>query len=197
MVREFYCAVLEARDFAEPSMEVAVRNVPITFSPDELARFLNFERDLTAFPNLPLIEEGWPTKSEVFQTMLGEDTTILDGSYMIHGQLRPFWRIMHLILCSTIDLKKHTTELSYDRAEFMYLVVVWGLPVDMTSYIYPSVLVEALKTDVQISLTYRVLLIEFLHAMMVPEGANEPKAVPLGAINKTTLSKSLPRHAER
>ncbi|KAB1200000.1 hypothetical protein CJ030_MR0G008677 [Morella rubra] len=64
MVREFYCAILEARDLAEPSMEVTIRNVPITFSPDELARFLNYERDLTAFPNLPLIEEGRPTKAK-------------------------------------------------------------------------------------------------------------------------------------
>ncbi|KAB1205772.1 hypothetical protein CJ030_MR7G028043 [Morella rubra] len=39
--------------------------------------------------------------------------------------------IMHLILCSTIDLKKHTTELSYGRAEFLYMVVVRGLHVDM------------------------------------------------------------------
>ncbi|KAB1215870.1 hypothetical protein CJ030_MR4G010973 [Morella rubra] len=43
-------------------------------------------------------------------------------------------------------------ELSYGRAEFIYLVVVWGLPVDMASYIYQSVRAEALKNDAQISL---------------------------------------------
>ncbi|KAB1223275.1 hypothetical protein CJ030_MR2G002410 [Morella rubra] len=73
----------------------------------------------------------------------------------------------------------------------MYLVVVWGLSVDMTSYIYESVRAETLKTNAQISLSYKILLTEFLHALMVPEGADEPKAVPLGAINKTTLLKSL------
>ncbi|KAB1199743.1 hypothetical protein CJ030_MR0G013875 [Morella rubra] len=110
---------------------------------------------------------------------------------MLHGQLLPFWRIMHLILCSTIDPKKHTTELSYGRAEFLYMVVVRGLHVDMASFIYQCVRAEALKTDAQISLPYGVLLTQFLHNLMVPEGADEPRALPLGSINKTTLSKSM------
>ncbi|KAB1226512.1 hypothetical protein CJ030_MR1G018142 [Morella rubra] len=42
-------------------------------------------------------------------------------------------------------------ELSYGLAEFMYLVVVRGLPVDMASYIYQSVHAEVLKTDAHIS----------------------------------------------
>ncbi|KAB1222774.1 hypothetical protein CJ030_MR2G022265 [Morella rubra] len=74
MVREFYCAILEARDLAEPSMEVTVHNVTITFSPDELERFLNYERNLTAFPNLPLIEEGRPTKAEQYHDGQNVDT---------------------------------------------------------------------------------------------------------------------------
>ncbi|KAB1205936.1 hypothetical protein CJ030_MR7G016916 [Morella rubra] len=124
-----------------------------------------------------MTEEGRPTKAEVFQ--------------MLHGQLLSFWRIMHLILCSTIDPKKHTTEVTYGRAEFLYMVVVWGLHVDMASFIYQSVRAEALKTDAQISLPYGVLLTQFLHNLMVPEGADEPRALPLGSINKTTLSKSM------
>ncbi|KAB1227466.1 hypothetical protein CJ030_MR1G023798 [Morella rubra] len=56
MVREFYCSILQARDLEEPSMEVTVRNVPIIFSPNELANFLGYERDLAAFPNLPMSE---------------------------------------------------------------------------------------------------------------------------------------------
>ncbi|KAB1225196.1 hypothetical protein CJ030_MR1G016590 [Morella rubra] len=169
MVWEFYCSILRARDLEEPSMELIVRNVPIIFSPDELANFLGYERDLTAFPNLPMSEEGRPTKAE----------------------LLPFWRIMHLILCSSIDPKKHTTELSYSRAEFLYLAVVRGLPVDIASYIYLSIRAEALKTDATISLPHGILLTQFLHAMMVPESGDEPRALPLGSINKTTLSKSI------
>ncbi|KAB1203449.1 hypothetical protein CJ030_MR8G026779 [Morella rubra] len=140
----------------------------------QLANFLEYERDLTAFPNLPMSEEGRPTKAEVFRTMLGDDTTILEGSFMVHGQLLPFWRIMHLILCSSIDPKKHTTELSYSRAEFLYLAVVRGLPVDIASYIYLSIRAEALKTDATISLPHGILLTQFLHAMMEqPEEAME------------------------
>ncbi|KAB1216542.1 hypothetical protein CJ030_MR4G023045 [Morella rubra] len=74
---------------------------------------------------------------------------------------------MHLILCSTIDPKKHTTELSYGRAEFLYMVVVQGLHVDMASFIYQCVRAEALKTDAQISLPYGVLLTQFLHNLML------------------------------
>ncbi|KAB1207607.1 hypothetical protein CJ030_MR7G022909 [Morella rubra] len=180
-----------ARDLEEPSMEVTVRNVPIIFSPDELARFLGYERDLAVFPNLSMSKEGRPTKTKIFRTMLGKDTTILDGAYLIYRQLCPFWWIMHLILCSAIDPRKHTTELSYSRAEFLYLVVVRGLPVDMTSYIYQFVRAEALKTYALNSLPHGILLTQFLHAMLVPEGADEPRAIPLGSINKTTLSKSI------
>ncbi|KAB1213199.1 hypothetical protein CJ030_MR5G024785 [Morella rubra] len=86
---------------------------------------------------------------------------------MLHGQLLPFWRIMHLILCSTIDPKKHTTEVTYGRAEFLYMVVVRGLHVDMASFIYQSIRAEALKTDAQISLPYGVLLTQFLHNLMM------------------------------
>ncbi|KAB1226622.1 hypothetical protein CJ030_MR1G027495 [Morella rubra] len=143
MVWEFYVSILRAVHLEEPGMEITVGNVQVTFSPNELARFLGYERNLTAFPNLPLRDEDWPTKAEVFRTLLGQDTTILEGSYMQHGMLLPFWRIMHLILCSTINLKTHTMKLSYHRVKFMYLVVV-------------------------------------------PEGADKTKAIPLGPINKLT-----------
>ncbi|KAB1226751.1 hypothetical protein CJ030_MR1G022550 [Morella rubra] len=76
--RTYYAMKNMARNFKERSMEVTVCNVLITFSPNELARFLHYERDLTTFLNLPMSEEGWPTKAEVFRTMLGKDT--------------PFWR---------------------------------------------------------------------------------------------------------
>ncbi|KAB1224387.1 hypothetical protein CJ030_MR2G019404 [Morella rubra] len=60
-----------SEDLEEPSMEVTVWNVKIIFSPDELALFLGYVRDVTAFPNVPMTEEGWPTKAEVFRTLLG------------------------------------------------------------------------------------------------------------------------------
>ncbi|KAB1209659.1 hypothetical protein CJ030_MR6G007892 [Morella rubra] len=82
---------------------------------------------------------------------------------------------MHLILCSAINPKKHTTELSYYQAEFMYLVVVQGELVDLASYIYQTFCSKALKTDPQISLPYGVLLTQFLHAVLVLDGADEPK----------------------
>lgn len=97
---------------------------------------------------------------------------------------------MHLILCSTIDPKKYMTKLAFHRAEFLYLVVVQGEP-DMASYIYQTVRVEALKTDTGISLPYDILLTHLIHIMLVPKGANEPKALPLRQINKVTLSCSM------
>lgn len=66
MVRELYSAILRATNFKKPSIEVIIRNVQITFSPNELARFLGYERNLTGFPNLPLSNEDRPTKAEVF-----------------------------------------------------------------------------------------------------------------------------------
>ncbi|KAB1217450.1 hypothetical protein CJ030_MR4G018353 [Morella rubra] len=61
----------------------------------------------------------------------------------------------------------------------------------MASYIYQSVCVEALKMDVIISLPHGILLTQFLHSLLVLKGADEPRAVPVGFINKTTLSKSI------
>lgn len=89
MVQEFYFAILRAKNLEEPSIEVTIRNVQITFSLDELARFLGNERNLAAFPYLPLSDEDRPIEAEVFQTILGHDTTILEGSNMQHGQLLP------------------------------------------------------------------------------------------------------------
>ncbi|KAB1220037.1 hypothetical protein CJ030_MR3G001926 [Morella rubra] len=73
----------------------------------------------------------------------------------------------------------------------LFLGYCMGLHVDMASFIYQSVRAEALKTDAQISLPYGVLLTQFLHNLILPEGADEPRALPLGSINKTTLSKSM------
>ncbi|KAB1212504.1 hypothetical protein CJ030_MR5G019087 [Morella rubra] len=65
--------------------------------------------------------------------------------------------------------KKHTIELSYRGAEFIYLVVVQGLPVDMASYIYQFVRAMALKTDAQISLPHGILLTQFHHALLLTQ----------------------------
>ncbi|KAB1219507.1 hypothetical protein CJ030_MR3G012303 [Morella rubra] len=158
MVQEFYAAILRLTILEEPSMKVTIYNVLVTFLPDELVRFLGYERNLTTFSNLPQCDDGRPTKAEIFQSLLGQDVAILEGSNMQHRQLLPFWRIVHLILYSAINSKKHTTELSYDRAEFLYLVVVYGELVYMASYIYQTVCAEAMKTDSQISLSYGILL---------------------------------------
>ncbi|KAB1206767.1 hypothetical protein CJ030_MR7G013486 [Morella rubra] len=148
MVWKFYSAILQATNLKESSMEVIVYNVQITFSLDELARFLGYERNLTAFPNLLLSDEDRPTKAEIFWTLLAR-----------------IWLSWRAATCNT---------------------VVQGQPIDMASYIYQTVRVEAMKTDLQILLPYDVLLTQFLHAMLVPKSADEPKTLPLGSINKPT-----------
>ncbi|KAB1226123.1 hypothetical protein CJ030_MR1G023928 [Morella rubra] len=93
LVREFYASILRARDVEEPSMEVTVQNVQIIFSPDELALFLGYVRDVTEFPNVPMTEEGRPTKAEVFRTLLGRirlswrEATCFTGSCFRSGGL--------------------------------------------------------------------------------------------------------------
>ncbi|KAB1220020.1 hypothetical protein CJ030_MR3G018310 [Morella rubra] len=52
---------LRARDIEEPSMEVTVRNIPITFSSDV--------RVLVAFSNLPMSKVGRPTKAKLTERM--------------------------------------------------------------------------------------------------------------------------------
>ncbi|KAB1223305.1 hypothetical protein CJ030_MR2G024663 [Morella rubra] len=152
---------------------------------------LGKQRDFrtTSVPKPANEQEGRPTKAEVFWTMLGDDTTILDGAYMVYGQLRPFWRIMHLILCSAIDPRKHTMELSYSRVEFLYLVVFGGYlliwrPTSM------SVHAEALKTDAITSLLHGILLTQFLYPCWYLRVLTS-RGLPLGSINKTMLSKSI------
>ena len=66
MVRELYSAILQAKNLKKPSLEVIICNVQITFSPNELARFLGYERILIAFPNMPLSNKDRSTKAEVF-----------------------------------------------------------------------------------------------------------------------------------
>ncbi|KAB1203144.1 hypothetical protein CJ030_MR8G027521 [Morella rubra] len=105
-------------------MELTVRNVPIVFSPDELARFLGYEWDLTAFPNLPMSEEGRPTKAEVFGPCWA----------MIHDFGGAIW---YTGSCSFLadhapdPMLRHRPEeahyeLSYSRAKFLYLELFGG-----------------------------------------------------------------------
>lgn len=70
-VQEFFTGILLAPHHEKLSMKDTVYNVQVTFSLDELARSLGYEMNLTMFPNLPLHDDGWPTKVEVFWTLLG------------------------------------------------------------------------------------------------------------------------------
>ncbi|KAB1226600.1 hypothetical protein CJ030_MR1G019081 [Morella rubra] len=133
LVQEFYASILQARDVEEPSMKVTVWKVQIIFSPDELALFLGYVRDVTAFPNVPMTEEATLLRPRFFERCWARIRLSWRVSNMLHGQLHSFWRIMHLILCSTIDLV-----FIYGQAEFLYMVVVRGLHVDMASFIYQS-----------------------------------------------------------
>ncbi|KAB1201716.1 hypothetical protein CJ030_MR0G000129 [Morella rubra] len=63
-------------------MELTVHNIPFVFSPDELARFLGYE-GFNSVPKPANEQGGQATKVEVFQAMLGDDTAILDGAYML------------------------------------------------------------------------------------------------------------------
>ncbi|KAB1209572.1 hypothetical protein CJ030_MR6G020519 [Morella rubra] len=159
------------------------------------ARTLTVEQHTTIIMSRSIVVER-DIKLADFNDLTFEGQTlpeVVEGLGILYGTraAASFLGIMHLILCSSIDPKKHTTELSYSRAEFLYLAVVRGLPVDIASYIYLSIRAEALKTDATISLPHGILLTQFLHAMMVPESGDEPRALPLGSINKTTLSKSI------
>lgn len=73
-----------------------------------------------------------------------------------------------MILYSAIDLKKYMMELTYARADFLFLIVLQGLSVDMASFLYQLVRVEALKINAQILLPYGILLTQFLHSILVP-----------------------------
>ncbi|KAB1209759.1 hypothetical protein CJ030_MR6G005324 [Morella rubra] len=182
MVQDFYATILLVPI-------VSVRNTRVLLLPEKLARIVGYERPMEVFPSLPLFEEGQPHKTEIFQMMLGLDTIILKGSNMQHGLLLPFWRTLRLILSYYIDSKKHTTEVSFHQAEFMNLVA-WEEPIDLALYIFQTVRTQALSHD-SVSLSYGVLLTQFLHAMLVPEGPDKTMRYPLGPINKTTLSLSI------
>lgn len=61
----------------------------------------------------------------------------------------------------------------------------------MASFIYQIVRAEALKTDMAISFLFGILLTQFLQAIQVPVGVNEPKAFSLRPITEVMLSHSM------
>lgn len=85
IVRDFYAVIILFPNISDPSWEVTVRNIRVLFSPDELAKFMVYERPMDAFPNLPLSEEVQPPKVEVFRMMLGLDTVISEEGNMQQG----------------------------------------------------------------------------------------------------------------
>lgn len=70
------------------------------------------------------------------------------------------------------------------------LLVACGTPVDLAAYIFLTIQAEALSHEL-LALSYGLLLTQFLHAMLVPEGADEEKGHPLLPINDTTLFRSM------
>lgn len=96
---------------------------------------------------------------------------------------------MNLIFVYCIDLRKHTTECLIAQVELM-LLVTCETPVDLAVYIFLTVLAETLSHELLV-LSYGLLLAQFLHEMLVLEGANELKGHPLLPISKITLSRSM------
>lgn len=72
-----------------------------------------------------------------------------------------------------IDLRKHTTECLIARAELM-LLVTRETPVDLATYIFLTVLAEALSHELLV-LSFGLLLTQFLHEMLVLEGPQRGK----------------------
>ncbi|KAB1202311.1 hypothetical protein CJ030_MR8G019124 [Morella rubra] len=140
----------------EPSMELTVRNVPIIFSPDELANFLGYERDLTAFPNLPMRRRAGLLRvrrqEQPEEAMEGEDprqsSTTWGTAAELDGQYDD-----GAVSVDGIGLAAH--------------------PLD-----------EALKTDATISLPHEILLTQFLHAMMVLESDTSAEASRVARVRR-------------
>lgn len=118
--------------------EVTIRNTRVMFLPDELARFISYERLAGAFPVIGLPKEDWSPSYVVFGMMVSPGTVVSEGYNIQHGQLLPFWCIMHFIYAYCINSRKHTKECLIARAELI-LLVEFGIPVDLATYIFVTV----------------------------------------------------------
>lgn len=85
MIRELYDTVLLVPNISNNDWEVTILNIWVVFSQDKLVRFMSYERPLNVFPAIELLEEEKPTLANVFRTMLGLDTVVLEGSNLNHG----------------------------------------------------------------------------------------------------------------
>ncbi|KAB1226381.1 hypothetical protein CJ030_MR1G015961 [Morella rubra] len=92
MVREFYAAILWAVNLDELSREPTVCNVQVTFLPNELTRFFDYERNLAAFPNLSLHDKGKSIMAKPTHQMLSDITARLTALESKVGQLDFDWK---------------------------------------------------------------------------------------------------------
>lgn len=79
MVREFYVSLLTMDVNKEDVWDVTVRGVPVRFSLDELATFMQVPRPVDCFPNVK--PEVRSTPEEIFRIFQGQDVVVV-GSFI-------------------------------------------------------------------------------------------------------------------
>ncbi|KAB1220033.1 hypothetical protein CJ030_MR3G001922 [Morella rubra] len=79
MVREFYDAVLLVLSILDVAWEVTIRNTRVMFLPDELERFIGYERPAGAFPVIGLPKKDWSPSYGVFGMIMSPSTVVSEG----------------------------------------------------------------------------------------------------------------------
>lgn len=104
--------------------------------------------------------DGLPSH-EVRQLIVHPDAPLYDGMKSIrHVRLLDFFKMMYLIIASTIDSRQHKTEVSIDWARFM-IRVARMMSIDRPSVIFARMRSETTYVTMDI-LSYVIMIIRYL-----------------------------------
>lgn len=184
LVQIFY-ANFSDWDTGEWRLHSNVLGVELEFSTYTVARFLGLRR--VDSPSIPSDNPSQtPSISDVYATLCGspiEVTGVLRASAMTEN-----YQLLHKVVCNTILLTTHQSEVPVERARFLYAIGA-GSSIDLASLIVKLVYQASQVTSTSIGLPFGVLLSSFMLSKGVP--ADIQFCDQQRAISDVTLKQSL------
>ncbi|CAK9156397.1 unnamed protein product [Ilex paraguariensis] len=166
----------------------------IEVSPDFISKMLKVLRLLitentTVFPYKS--KDEVPSMEMVIETICDVAIDWVDANIKIYQKdLCLPYRMLNIIFACKINLKRHTTELGYNRAQLLYAIGK-GACIDLLHYIFQLILNAYELQDSKQSLPFPILITNIVKPYGVVIEPSESYNDAMGMINEGTMIKSV------
>lgn len=189
MVREFFANVTEV-DIVNGFFFTYVRGLQLRFSVDTVRNILQLP--VVENPQWPFAPEISPDREEVFRELTDHVATHLAD--LSQGLMAPQFRMLHKIVCNSIEPVDHIHSVPISRAHFLYAVGL-GYSVDLGKKIWTHIFQYAKRPPGTAGIPFASLLTRFMLGENVSTLPDEPTVFPMRAIDSATERLSTAQNA--